>query len=57
MTLQVASNNVYSGQGVAISVTGIAQVKNATKNATKSATKSAIKNADTNPRYDVSLKN
>lgn len=26
MTLQVASNNVYSGQGVAISVTGIAQV-------------------------------
>ena len=28
MTLQVASNNVYSGQGVAISVTGIAQVPN-----------------------------
>ena len=27
MTLQVASNNVYSGQGVAISVTGIAQVE------------------------------
>lgn len=27
MTLQVTSNNVYSAQGVAISVTGIAQVK------------------------------
>ena len=26
MTLQVTSNNVYSAQGVAISVTGIAQV-------------------------------
>ena len=28
MTLQVTSNNVYSAQGVAISVTGIAQVLN-----------------------------
>ena len=28
MTLQVTSNNVYSAQGVAISVTGIAQVHN-----------------------------
>jgi len=27
MTLQVSSNNVYTAQGVAISVTGIAQVK------------------------------
>lgn len=26
MTLQVSSSNVYSGQGVSISVTGIAQV-------------------------------